>query len=627
VEARVFQGIVDDAAAICGALLAELRVRRDLLGEEGVELGLAALGGTLATGKARREQTAKRLRELADRAPIPEGAEEKSLRLSRVAAEVSETLEVGSKIAPVELWCADVPLLLNGERAGALRLWMDREPRRSLLRALRGLGHEAAAQLGQERERLRALRDLTAARQHQAALAAAAARLRRETEMPDVTRVVGEELRKLGFESALLLSEARGLVIAQLSLRGPAASKALELLGFKRMSELRALPVDPARSPMLGSLVSSPEPVIEVQPGPLLRALLGRRAPRAVREKLIDALGAHDVLALPLRGAADAALGILIAWPQHEGEPDLGALSAFSLQASLALERARMREKVREQAQIIERAVEERTRALRDANERLREADRRKDNFLANVSHELRSPLVTILGYTDLLLGDKLGPISDRQRQCLQIARNSGRRLRAFIEELLDFSRFELTRDTMTLHPFSIKEAVAQAVAGFAPRFLERRISVRQRVARGSPPVLGDRDRVLQVLANLIANAERHLRDGGRIVVSAEPKPGFLLVSVQDNGTGIAPEHLEKIFDRLYQVGDVKTSRAAREAGLGLGLNIVKSIVEAHGGEVSVQSTVGKGSTFSFTLPLADVKNLPEITPPPIAPDLTKRPG
>ncbi len=561
-EPRVFQGIVDDAAAICGALLAELRVRRDLLGEDGVELGLAALGGTLATGKARREQTAKRLRELADRAPVVEATDEKSLRLSRVAAEVSETLEVGSKIAPVELWCADVPLLLDGERAGALRLWMDREPRRSLLRALRGLGHEAAAQLGQERERLRALRDLAAARQHQAMLAAGAARLRRETEMPEVMRTVGEELRRLGFESALLLSEARGLVIAHLSLRGPAASKALELLGFKRMSELRAVPVDPARSPMLASLVSSPEPVIEVQPGPLLRALLGRRAPRAVREKLIDALGAHDVLALPLRGAADAALGILIAWPQHGGEPDLGALSAFSLQASLALERARMREKVREQAQIIERA----------------------------------------------------------QRQCLQIARNSGRRLRAFIEELLDFSRFELTRDTMTLHPFSIKEAVAQAVAGFAPRFLERRISVRQRVARNTPPVLGDRERVLQVLTNLIANAERHLPDGGRIVVSAEPKPGFLLVSVHDNGTGIAPEHLEKIFDRLYQVGDVKTSRAAREAGLGLGLNIVKSIVDAHGGEVGVQSTVGKGSTFSFTLPLADVKNLPEITPAPVPP-------
>jgi signal transduction histidine kinase len=305
--------------------------------------------------------------------------------------------------------------------------------------------------------------------------------------------------------------------------------------------------------------------------------------------------------------------------PGHE--PDLGILAAFALQASLALERVRMREKVREQALIIERAVEGRTRALREANERLRDADRRKDNFLANVSHELRSPLVTILGYTDLLLAEKLGPITDKQRQCLQIARSSGKRLRAFIEELLDFSRFELTRDSLTFQPFSVEEAIAQAVASLAPRFLERRISVRRKVAKDTPEVLGDRERVIQVLTNLLTNAEKHCRDGGRIVVSAEPRPGFLLVSVQDNGTGIAPEHLEKIFDRLYQVGDVKDARAAaREAGLGLGLNIVKSIVEAHGGEVSVQSTLGKGSTFSFTLPRADVKNLPETTPPPVPP-------
>src|SRR5207237_1739954 len=157
-------------------------------------------------------------------------------------------------------WCADVALLLDGERAGALRLWLDLSPRRPLLRALLGLGQEAAAQLDQERERLRALRELTAARQHQAALAAAAARLRRETEMPDVTRVVGEELRKLGFESALLLSEARGLVIAQLSLRGPAASKALELLGFKRVSELRAVTVGQAWSVRSGWLMSAQMP-------------------------------------------------------------------------------------------------------------------------------------------------------------------------------------------------------------------------------------------------------------------------------------------------------------------------------------------------------------------------------
>jgi signal transduction histidine kinase len=152
-------------------------------------------------------------------------------------------------------------------------------------------------------------------------------------------------------------------------------------------------------------------------------------------------------------------------------------------------------------------------------------------------------------------------------------------------------------------------------VTALAPRFLERRISVRKRFPRDLPPVLGDRERVIQVLTNLLMNAEKHCRDGGRIAVSAERRSGFLLVSVQDNGSGIAPEHLEKIFDRLYQVGDVKDARAAREAGLGLGLNIVKSIVEAHGGEVAVSSAIGKGSTFTFTLPIADARPAAERIP------------
>jgi signal transduction histidine kinase len=599
---------VDDAAAICGAVVAELRLRNDFLGEAEAGFGIAAVGGSLATNRARREQASRRLRELEAKGSLPNGAD-RSVHLSRCTPEVAEVLEAGGKLAPTELWCADVPVLLDDERAGSLRLLLDREPRRSLLRALRGISHEASLQLAQERSRLRAVRDLQQARHDQAALAAAGARLRRETGVSEVLRAVSDELRKLGFESALLTVEAQGLALGHLSHKGPQAQEAMRLLGMKRLSDLRAYPVDPARSPLLASLLSSPEPVVEVSAQALLRAVLGRRVKQQVREQLARVLGLDNVIAAPLRGGADTALGILVAAAQPGRDGDVGLLAAFALQASLAIERARMREKVREQAEVIERAVDERTRALREANERLREADRRKDNFLANVSHELRTPLVTILGYTDLLLGERLGPITDKQRQCLQIARSSGKRLRAFIEELLDFSRFELTRDSLTLHPFSVEEAIAQAVASLAPRFLERRISVRRRVDKDTPEVLGDRERVIQVLTNLLTNAEKHCRDGGRVVVTAEPRPGFLLVSVQDNGTGIAPEHLEKIFDRLYQVGDVKDARnAAREAGLGLGLNIVKSIVEAHGGEVGVQSAPGKGSTFSFTLPLSDPK-------------------
>jgi signal transduction histidine kinase len=612
VHHRVSQGIVDDAAAICGAMLAELRLRRDLVdGEPGTsELVQAAVGGSMAARKAQRDQAGHRLQELIARGLLADGPGlERSVRLVRCPPAVGETLDPDRLDHP-DLWCADIALTVESESAGILRLLLDSEPRRSLLRALRGIGHEASLQLGQERGRLRALEQLQQARQNLAKLAAAAARLRRESDRGDVLRVIAEELRKLGYESALLLVEIEGLVLTHMSHKRAIIDEAMKLVGLKRFSELRQLAIDPLSQPLLGSLLASPEPVIEVRPHSLLRAIWGKRAPHPVREKLIELLGLGNLLAAPLRGAGDSALGILVAAPQSV-EPDLGLLSSFALQASLALERSAMRERMREQARLVDEAVEDRTRFLREANERLQEADRRKDNFLANVSHELRSPLVTMLGYNDLLLAEKMGPVNDRQRQCLQVTRSSGKRLRAFIEELLDFSRFELTRESMTFQPFDLGDAVAQALNDLQPKFLERRLNVRQRVARGTPRVLGDRDRVLQVLTNLLANAERHCRDGGKIVISAQPRPGFVLVSVSDNGTGIPAAHLGKVFDRLYQVGDVKDARS-REQGLGLGLNIVKSIVEAHGGEVSVESEVGKGTVFSFTLPLADVKKQEE---------------
>jgi len=609
VEQRVWQVIVDDAAAICGALVAELRLRGDLLGTTGAnghqQLVQAAVGGVLATPKARREATARGLQELAAAGTLADAARvERTVHLARCPPEVAHALDLG-RLAPPDLWCADVPLNVESDSAGILRLVLDREPRRSLLRALRGVGHEASLQLAQERERQRAVADLGRARANLAALAAAAARLRLAGERRDVLHAIADELRKLGFESALLLGGPEGLTLAHMSHKRAVIDQAMKLVGMRKMSELVA--IEPGRSPLLDTLLKSPEPVVEVRPHSLLRAIWGKRAPEPVREQLIEILRLSHVVAAPLRGAADHALGILLAAPQEAIEPDLGVLSSFALQAALALERTLIRERMRVQTALIDGAVEERTRVLREANERLQEADRRKDNFLANVSHELRSPLVTMLGYTELLLAEKMGTVNERQRQCLQVARSSGKRLRAFIEELMDFSRFELTRESMTFQPFDLREAVMQALAGLAPRFLERRLNVRQRVSADTPPVLGDRDRILQVLGNLLSNAERHCRDGGKVMISAQQRRGFVLVSVQDNGSGIPAAHVAKIFDRLYQVGDVKDARS-REQGLGLGLNIVKSIVEAHGGEVSVTSEVGKGSTFAFTLPLADAK-------------------
>jgi signal transduction histidine kinase len=249
--------------------------------------------------------------------------------------------------------------------------------------------------------------------------------------------------------------------------------------------------------------------------------------------------------------------------------------------------------------------VERRTLELTRAVQALKEIDRRKDNFLANVSHELRTPLVTVLGYNDLLLSGKLGELTPRQRECLQIATASGRRLRSFIEELLEFSRYELTREHLSFGPVSVADLLQQATKAIAPRADERQISVRARLGRGTPEVWGDREKLFQVLMNLLSNAERHCRPGGHLRIAAAPGgPGRIDVTVRDDGDGIPTEHLDRIFDRLYQVGDLAKQREGG-AGLGLGLAIVKSIVAAHGGDITVRSQVGHGTAFRFTLPTA----------------------
>src|SRR5438874_8857529 len=244
VEQRVCQGIVDDAAAICGALVAELRLRGDLLDGNGAgpeQLVQAAVGGALATPRARREATARGLQELVSSGALADSAAiDRSVHLAGCPPQVAHALDLG-RLAPSELWCADVPLSVESDAAGMLRLLLDHEPRRSLVRALRGVGHEASLQLAQERGRLRALADLARARQNLATLASAAARLRRESDRGEVLRAIAEELRKFGFESAILLDEPEGLVLARMSHKRPVIDEAMKLVGVKRISELRQL--------------------------------------------------------------------------------------------------------------------------------------------------------------------------------------------------------------------------------------------------------------------------------------------------------------------------------------------------------------------------------------------------
>jgi signal transduction histidine kinase len=183
---------------------------------------------------------------------------------------------------------------------------------------------------------------------------------------------------------------------------------------------------------------------------------------------------------------------------------------------------------------------------------------------------------------------------------------SSGRRLKGFIDELLDLSRHELTRDRLSLTAFPVQDLLSQAAVALAPRFAERGVRLRLRAAPRLPALWADRERVLQVLVNLLANAERHAPPGSPVrLAAARGRAGSLEVSVTDRGPGIPDVHLARIFDRLYQVRDATHPRGP-DAGLGLGLTIARSIVEAHGGRIAVRSMVGRGTSFRFSLPTVE---------------------
>jgi PAS domain S-box-containing protein len=461
----------------------------------------------------------------------------------------------------------------------------------------RAVLHVIARDVTRER---RALSELRQARDALAALHLAAAELQVERGEEGVYAVLARELARLGFHCVVLTPAEPGSAILSWRFSSFTAPlrRAFERILGKPLADIR---VDLARSPLVRRCVASGRTVHTDRARHAARELLGGVGPAELRA-MGRHLGFRRILLAPLRGDGRPAGLLAVAVPRvRRSDPE--AIDAFARQASLALDRARLVDALREERARLETEVDRRTGELREAVRALEESSRRKDNFLANVSHELRTPLVTVLGYAELLATGKLGPISDPQRNALAVIGSSGRRLKGFIEELLALERHELTRSQLAVAPFEIGDLLTQASLALAPRFAERGLRLRARVARGTPPAHGDRERVLQVIVNLLVNAERYSPDRAVVrAAAARGREGGVVVAVTDRGPGIAPEHLPQIFERLYQVRD---DRSAKHKGgaLGLGLALVKSIVEAHGGTVSVRSRVGLGTRFRFTLP------------------------
>jgi two-component system phosphate regulon sensor histidine kinase PhoR len=229
---------------------------------------------------------------------------------------------------------------------------------------------------------------------------------------------------------------------------------------------------------------------------------------------------------------------------------------------------------------------------------RMKKLEQVRSEFLGNVSHELRTPIFSIQGFLETLLD---GAIDDPavNREFLERAHRQATRLNDLLNDLIDISRIESGDMKMSFRYFPLEELLSQTMEERQEQADKKQIRLTCKVIPPMREVYGDRARLKQVLVNLVDNAIKYSAEGGKVECRAKLEGNRCVVEVEDNGPGIAQEHLERVFERFYRV-DHDRSREA--GGTGLGLAIVKHIVEAHDSSVSVRSQVGKGSTFSFTL-------------------------
>jgi len=233
----------------------------------------------------------------------------------------------------------------------------------------------------------------------------------------------------------------------------------------------------------------------------------------------------------------------------------------------------------------------------------LREIDRLKSEFIATASHELRTPLTSVQMGVHLLLEGALGELTDQQNEVLQACRQDCERLDKLMRDLLDLSRIEAGEIRPQLATVSARDLLTTAVKELRPQVEGKGLALTVNAPIELPCVSVDRLQIERVISNLVINALRHT-EHGEIKISAEQRDSNVAVSVCDTGSGISGEYLPHIFDKFVQVPGAPTG------GAGLGLTISKSIVEAHGGQISVQSEVGRGTTFTFTLPLPSASKI-----------------
>jgi signal transduction histidine kinase len=309
-----------------------------------------------------------------------------------------------------------------------------------------------------------------------------------------------------------------------------------------------------------------------------------RAVPADPVNEIIMRAGYRARLLIPLM-APDGAVGALVVRRREPGEfpkNTIDVLQTFAAQSVLAIQNARLFSEIGEKGRQLE------------------VASQHKSQFLANMSHELRTPLNAILGYTELILDNIYGDVPDKARTTLERIQANGKHLLGLINDVLDLSKIEAGQLTLSLVDYSIKDVVHNVYGAVESLATSKNLALKVELPKELPPAHGDERRLTQVLLNLVGNAIK-FTDTGEVKIHTAVANGSFTVAVHDTGPGIAEQDQAKIFEE-FQQADSSTTK--QKGGTGLGLAIAKRIIEMHGGRIWVESKVGEGATFSFTVPV-----------------------
>ncbi|HVJ13540.1 MAG TPA: GAF domain-containing protein [Burkholderiales bacterium] len=308
-------------------------------------------------------------------------------------------------------------------------------------------------------------------------------------------------------------------------------------------------------------------------------------APEGAR-KGMTATGSKSMIVAPMTWKGSG-IGVVFVARQIVGnfaEKEITLLRIFADQAVIAIENVRLFNEIQEKSAQLE------------------VANKHKSEFLANMSHELRTPLNAIIGFSEVLTERMFGEINEKQAEYLKDIHESGRHLLSLINDILDLSKIEAGRMELEVSSFDLPSALSNAMTLIRERAQRHGINLGLEVDERLGELSGDERKFKQIMLNLLSNAVKFTPDGGRVDVSARRYDGVIEVSVKDTGVGIAPEDHAAVFEEFKQVG---RDRLRKAEGTGLGLALTKRFVELHGGDIRLESEPGKGSTFSFRLPLA----------------------